>query len=417
LLIAQLDLRIRLWRWGGSRPATRADRWAIVRLDARGVFDRSSNTLLVAALHGASSSRRVRSIPYSVGIWYRASMLNVPENRRSEAGARGRDDGASASVQRAACEHLVRHCGSLREGEAAVIVHDPATAPVAALLHEQAARVTDRVMCLEVPAFERHGQEPPDHAAAAMSRAQLVVGLTRLSMAHTRARQRATQAGARYLSLPDYSLELLEHPAVRTDFRARAPVVRELADRFTRGRTARVTTRRGTDLRLAFEDRTGNCCPGFVELPGELGSPPDIEANVSPLESASEGVVIVDGSIPCPEIGLLAAPVTLFVEGGRIVRFEGDAAVVDKLESMFRAIGSPGAYVLAECGVGLNPDAELTGSMLTDEGTNGTMHFGFGSNATVGGKNDVAFHLDFVFREATLEIDGCRVLADGEVVT
>jgi leucyl aminopeptidase (aminopeptidase T) len=72
--------------------------------------------------------------------------------------------------------------------------------------------------------------------------------------------------------------------------------------------------------------------------------------------------------------------------------------------------------VLAECGVGLNPDAELTGSMLTDEGTNGTMHFGFGSNATVGGQNDVSFHLDVVFREATLEIDGSPILEHGEVL-
>ena len=297
-----------------------------------------------------------------------------------------------------------------------MIVHDPTTRDVAELLAEQALVTTESVRRFEIPPFERHGQEPPKDVAAAMCEAQLVAGLTALSMAHTRARQRAGRSGARYLSLADYSLELLEHPAVRTDFRARGPLVRKVAEHLTHGRFARVTTSGGTDVRLEISGRTGNCCPGYVEAPGDLGSPPDIEANVSPLETVSEGIVVVDGSIPCPGIGLLETPVRLYVEGGSIVRFAGERAVVEKLEALFAEVGSPRAYVLAECGIGLNPDAELTGSMLTDEGTHGTMHFGFGSNVTVGGENDVSFHLDFVFREPTLEIDGHRMLEAGEVV-
>ncbi len=53
--------------------------------------------------------------------------------------------------------------------------------------------------------------------------------------------------------------------------------------------------------------------------------------------------------------------------------------------------------------------------MLTDEGAAGTMHFGFGSNATVGGENDVQFHLDFVFRDATLLVDGNTLIRDGKL--
>jgi leucyl aminopeptidase (aminopeptidase T) len=85
------------------------------------------------------------------------------------------------------------------------------------------------------------------------------------------------------------------------------------------------------------------------------------------------------------------------------------------LERLFKTAGSDKALVLAECGVGLNEKAKLTGTMLTDEGAYGTMHFGFGSNATVGGVNDVAFHLDFVFRSPTLTVDGKTVLERGEL--
>jgi leucyl aminopeptidase (aminopeptidase T) len=336
---------------------------------------------------------------------------------RSEMGASSQTVATATSegVLRDASEHLLYHCGSLRPGETLVIVHDQATRRIGELLAAGAASTTEDIRRFEIPHLQQHGQEPPGDVAEAMRKAQLVVGLTSLSMAHTRARQRASEAGARYLSLPDYSIELLEHPAVRADFRARSPVARAVADRFTEGRIARVSTALGTDIRLEIAGRTGNCCPGFVEEPGDLGSPPDIESNVSPLETGSEGVVVVDGSVPYPGIGLLASPVVIFVEGGKIIRFDGDHAVVEQLEALFRGIGSNKAYVLAECGVGLNPEAALTGRMLTDEGTNGTMHFGFGSNATVGGENDVSFHLDFVFRNATLEIDGRTLLEGGEV--
>ena len=54
--------------------------------------------------------------------------------------------------------------------------------------------------------------------------------------------------------------------------------------------------------------------------------------------------------------------------------------------------------------------------MLTDEGAAGTMHFGFGSNITVGGKNDVSFHVDFVFCDATLTVDDRVLIEDGRLL-
>ncbi|MDX9861031.1 MAG: hypothetical protein RBS99_08935, partial [Rhodospirillales bacterium] len=171
----------------------------------------------------------------------------------------------------------------------------------------------------------------------------------------------------------------------------------------------------GTDIVMDISGRIANACPGYVSAPGELGSPPDIEANISPIEESSNGVVVVDGSIPGPEVGLLRAPVTMTVCDGAIVDMEGPADIVSIVRSMFAAIGSPKAYILTECGVGMNDLAQLRGIMLTDEGTAGTMHFGFGSNITVGGLNDVPFHHDFVFYAPTLSVDEEYLLIDGKV--
>lgn len=310
---------------------------------------------------------------------------------------------------------LLAHCGGLTAGERVVVVADSAKADIAAGLAAEAGRLGAVVALHRIPDMSCHGEEPPAAIADAMAEANLLIGLTTYSLAHSQARRRACAAGARYLSLPDYTWNLLEDPSLEVNFHDRAATVRRVADALSTGRLVHVTTALGTDIKMSILGRVGNFCPGFVKGPGELGSPPDIEANVSPLEDSAEGVVVVDGSIPCPEIGLLRQPITLRVKGGRIVSFEGgDADQRRSVEAMFATVAD-NARVLAECGIGLNEAAELTGVMLTDEGAMGTMHFGFGSNNTVGGVNDVPFHLDFVFRAPTLTIDGQILLMDGRL--
>lgn len=310
---------------------------------------------------------------------------------------------------------LLQRCGHLRPGEKVAIICDKTTRALGNFLEERAKRLTPFVALIEIPPLAMHGQEPPSEAAEAMQRSALCLGITSKSMAHTHARQKAATKGNRYLSLPEYSFKLFADPSLRADYEARGILARFVADAFTHGTTVVVTSAAGTQLTMKIDGRIGNCCPGYVQGPGELGSPPDIEANVSPIETSSEGVVVVDGSIPYPTIGLLKQPVILTVKGGRIVDIEGNPQIVQELRRLFDSAASPKAYILAECGVGLNNHASLTGVMLTDEGTAGTMHFGFGSNSTVGGMNDVAFHLDFVFRRPSMKVDDITVLREGEL--
>lgn len=316
----------------------------------------------------------------------------------------------------AALDHLLIHCGTLRPDERVVVVFNDSSDAVGVMLAERAGQFTKRVELFQIPPLAVHGAEPPDYVAEAMVSADLIFGATTLSMAHTRARQRSAEAGARYLSLPDYSIDLLCDRSLRANFRGKKEVTQRLSDLFTAGHHVEVRTKNGTHVTFNIEGRFGNCCPGYVEGPGELGSPPDIEANVSPVETDSEGVIVVDGSVPCPEVGLLSMPITVRVKDGCITAFEGSERVTSVLRRLFKQVGSDKAYVLAECGVGLNEMATLTGQMLTDEGASGTGHFGFGSNATVGGTNDVPFHLDFVFRSPSLWVDGRVAIKDGELL-
>ena len=314
----------------------------------------------------------------------------------------------------AAVDHLLLRCGNIRPSEKALMLYDATTRELSRLFGARANVFGLSLETLEIPVAPIHGTEPPAEAAEKMLASDISMGITLMSIAHTEARRALCANGGRYLSLPEYTMDLLLDPSIRVDYRQRAPVVRRVADSLSSGTHLRVTSALGTDLACNIAGRAGNYCPGFVEEPGDLGSPPDIEANISPVETDSHGTIVVDGSIPCKEIGLLQTPVTLTVRDGKVVEFAStDRELVANLRGLFERVGDYRAYVLAECGIGLNTEARLTGSMLTDEGAYGNIHFGFGSNATVGGTNKVAFHLDFVCRNASLDIDDKPLIRNG----
>ncbi|HZP96287.1 MAG TPA: hypothetical protein VFC31_08145 [Candidatus Limnocylindria bacterium] len=311
---------------------------------------------------------------------------------------------------------LIRVCGRLKPDERIAIVCDTGTRPLGDILAERAALVTSKVHLVEVPPFDMHGQEPPPHAADEMRLADLCLGITAKSMVHTTARREAAAKGTRYLSLPDYSAALLAHESLRADFEARGRIGDRIAAAFTAGSEVRVTSPAGTDVRMDIAGRIGASTPGFVAEPGAMSSPPDIECYVAPIETSARGIVVVDGSIPYPTLGLVAAPVRLTIAGGSVtdVASERDE-LAREVQRVFESVGTPKSRVLAECGVGLNDLAKLTGIMLTDEGAAGTMHFGFGSNFTIGGINEVPFHLDVVMRDPTLVVDGRVLIERGTV--
>lgn len=310
---------------------------------------------------------------------------------------------------------LVDVCGQVRPGERALIVADGSCRRVGAILARAAAKSTTSVSFLTMAGGAMHGAEPPAIVRRAMAKADVIFGISKSSMAHTEARLAATKNGARYLSLADYSIEQLSRPSLGVDFFRWARVAMNLKKVFDAGKKITVTTKKGTDLTIRIAGREANFCPGFCAKPGTLGSPPDIETNIPPLETESDGVVVVDGSIPCKAIGLLKKDIRIRVRAGRIVDIDGGTAQGRALKRMFEDKPEK-ARVLAEFGVGLNPKARLCGLMLEDEGCLGTIHLGFGSNATIGGRNRVNFHLDFVIRDPTVFVDERVLMRSGALV-
>lgn len=315
----------------------------------------------------------------------------------------------------AGAQRLVHVNGRVQPGEVVVIVTDPTMRryadAVAGTARDAGADVT---VCM-ISMRNQDGQEPPPPVARAMAEAAVIFSPVRISITHTRAMRVALDAGARVCMMTAYTDAIMTSPALlETDFEAQADICRRLGAAFTEGKSVRLTSLRGTDLRFGIEGRVANVLTNIPD-PGELAPVPDIEVNVVPVTGSAEGTLIMDASVPYLGIGILEEPIVCSVREGAIAEMTGGAQA-DFLREHLESFADPRCFNVAELGVGLNPNARLTGEMLEDEGVMGTIHIGIGTSHTLGGEIVAPTHYDLLMWEPTIAVDGRVVQRDKQVL-
>ena len=308
---------------------------------------------------------------------------------------------------------ILEVCCGLRAGERVVIVSDFEMGRIGELLAAGCAeRGADPVVVVMAPR-EVDGAEPPAAVAAAMAEANLVLTPVSRSISHAAATKAALARGARVLALSDFREEMFYEGGIRADFAAVRPTCDRVARLLTDAGEAHLTSAGGTDLRMDLRGRAGNSHSCIVHAPGLFSAFPNIEANISPLEGTSEGVIVFDGSIPNFRLGVLREPVRLEVKQGMIAGITGGEQAM-RLEGLLRERGTPEVYNIAQLAVGLNPECrQLTGQMTNDHGALGTVHIGIGTSENLGGHTRAGLHFDGIMRHPTLRLDGKTVLEDG----
>jgi len=305
---------------------------------------------------------------------------------------------------------LIRDCLDLKPAEDVLVICNPITEELGALLRINAQGEGGEATLAVISERESHAAEPPKPVAAAMLATDVIVAPTIQSISHTEARRAATEAGIRIASMPGVTGEMLARVmgADLRELRKRGSLVGRALGA---GAEARITSANGSDLRLGLEGRTAIVDAGALSMRGAFGNIPCGEAFIAPLEGTAEGTLIVDGSIA--GIGRLNKPVELTVRDGHLTEATGaDGA---RLLELLTEHGPDGTSV-AELGIGTNESAILTGNILEDEKILGTAHVAFGASAAIGGTVQVPVHLDCVLLRPTVEIDGAPIVQAGELV-
>lgn len=305
---------------------------------------------------------------------------------------------------------VVNECLRVQPGEEVLVVANPATLGLGERLRGEAGRAGADAVLAMMAERASHAAEPPRPVAAAMAAADVVLAPTVQSLSHTASRKAASEAGTRIATLPGVTEEMLARvmSADMAELRRRGEAIAEL---LSTGREARITCRRGSELRLGLEGRTAIPDAGELSGPAAFGNLPCGEGFIAPVEGTCEGTLIIDGTIA--GVGIPREPVTMEIRDGRLTEASGPDGAA--LLALLREHGEE-ATTVAELGIGTNERAELTGNVLEDEKLLGTAHVAFGASAAIGGRIQVPVHLDCVIISPTVSIDGTELVRDGELL-
>lgn len=255
-----------------------------------------------------------------------------------------------------------------------------------------------------VPEEAGHGVDAPKDIDEAVGNPSIVFMPTAYSLTHTRFRNALTEKSARVASMPTFTLDMFDEGGPMSVDSAQVHKDTErVAEQLRSGRYVRITGQ-DTDIIVEVDLDLVAISSGLMTNPGDYGNLPGAEAYAVPVHNGNS-----NGHITVPVGWGGASPLehatTFFVQSGRFVRAKGDStaaqAYIDR-EVKPHLFSQPDFNVLAELGIGTNPNvtesyiAKHGWSPLTAEKISGSAHFANGNSKSMGGKNDVPKHIDWV---------------------
>ena len=296
---------------------------------------------------------------------------------------------------------------AVRPGERVLIIADTDTRSIGESFLDAARSLkTDPVLATMAPR-SRDGEEPPPPIGTSMESSDVVVIVTGRSLTHTHARRQASRAGARIVSIPGPTEEMLRVGGLATDWASIHNLVRRTARRLRTATEVRLTSAGGTDLTLGVGGRewiaedTGLCSKrgAFTTLPaGELF--------IAPLENSAEGRIVADLYFGEE----LVEPAQATLKEGHATRILGASRAVDMMNR-----GGREGRTLGRFGFGLNARARANGPHVEAEKALGVASVGFGDNLLFGGRLHCGVRIESLLSEVTVEVDGKPIVEKGQL--
>ncbi|PLW80512.1 leucyl aminopeptidase [Candidatus Woesearchaeota archaeon] len=295
----------------------------------------------------------------------------------------------------------------LKSHESCLILTDTEMIEVARPFYDYVKNIIDDASFHIMQPTNKHGDEPEPEAAKLLKENDISIMITKYSLSHTKARRNATENGARIVSMPGILIETINR-CIDIDYDELHDTNMKLHETLYDSKKVKVTTDLGTDMEFKVRHVMGRN-GGYRDKPGMWGNLPAGEIPSGIINA--NGKLVIDGSFP--GLGKLESPLTIEVKDNYAVKIEGERS--DEVKKMLDSEG-PNAYLLAEFGVGTNPKATITGSILEDEKVLGTVHFALGNDISYGGTNKVSIHVDGVIKEPNVFVDDKQIMKKGKLL-
>jgi leucyl aminopeptidase (aminopeptidase T) len=209
-------------------------------------------------------------------------------------------------------EIVLKKCFGLKNNEKFFIVTDSKLNKIAKIFYKEAKKITNDVKLVEIPIPKVHGTEPSNEIAKEMLNYDAEILITTKSLSHTNARINACKKGARIVTMPGITKEILER-AIDIDYGKLMKVHEKLGNIIDKGKEVKITTKLGTNLKFSIKGRKAfGRDSGLFTKKGSFGNLPTGEIFVAPVERTANGIYVVDASFA--GIGKLKSPIKIYVK-------------------------------------------------------------------------------------------------------
>ncbi|MCG2826990.1 MAG: aminopeptidase, partial [Thermoplasmatales archaeon] len=309
----------------------------------------------------------------------------------------------------------------LQSGENVLVVSDERKKEIGDAFMEGSKKLDAKTRYYVLPEKQRPLKEIPDELLKMIDGNNIIInafeGFPEETPFRIKLIKKEISTNARVGHAPGITDEMMSQGPMTADYEKVAENAYSLISKFSNAKSVHITTPGGTDITLDIENRGFN---SDVKIkPGTFGNLPAGEIWCAPVENRANGIIVTDGSIG--DVGQVKKPLRIEVKDGKIVSLQSDdPELVEKIKEL-TSVDSM-ASVVGELGIGLNPNARITGNLLEDEKAGKTAHIAFGNNEEMlGGKNTSETHRDFLFYKPTLKVtykDGNEkiVIKDGDVI-
>ncbi len=299
-------------------------------------------------------------------------------------------------------EETLEKCLGLKKDEQILIITDEYCQEIGEAFYKASEEKTNETYLLKVREQEKGELEVPKLAEELMKKPpDIVIIPTRNSYTHTEAREKATEKGARIATLPEITGEIFKR-AVNIDYREMRKEGEKLAEKMEKAKKVKIETGSGTNLNLEMKNPIKKDL-GKIKEPGTYGNLPSGEIYTAPEKT--NGKIVIDSMQ-----GIAEPKTTAYIQENEAIEIEGDKKFRKKLKEHKKGEN------IAEFGIGLNPEATVTGNILEDEKVKGTCHIAFGKNKDFGGPIDSNIHWDAILFKPTIHIDNEKIMDTGKLL-
>lgn len=232
-----------------------------------------------------------------------------------------------------------------------------------------------------------------------------------------------TNGRTRQVMLGGLGIERIVRNIGLVDMEAQKEFQTKLTELTKAAKKVRIKNKAGTDI--TFENDPSRPInneidysePGAHFLIGQIGWAPKedtINGKIT-FDGAYSGGGDLEGDLLLKSLG---ETITLTIENGRIVKFEG-GEIAKKVEEQFKSFDDPNMYLVAHVCYGCSPNAKLEGVTAEDERVWGSMQWGFGhqgANYSGGEPREAKSHIDGICLDCSVWLDGEQIMDNGKYI-